>query len=138
MNKIFWVLAATLSGLCSSSPVPGRKDVEDDINQLMSRFMFDDYEPNSSNEYDEYDQAEHYFDEQPSRHGQHTKQNSNYNRQNSQDFKEPEIKNVQNVAENSKEPTKESEKIDIDSATEPTLRDFTLIVSKLLFHLSQM
>ena len=139
MNGLAWVLIVTISTLCNAAPSPGRNDVEDDINQLMSRFMFDDYEVNMANEYD-YDQAEqepHFADEQPIRSAPPTLQNSNYNRQNSPAVKEQEPKVAQHV-QKSKEPTKESENSDTVAAVDPKLRDFTLIISKLLFHLSQL
>ena len=46
MNKLAWALVLTISALTSGEPSPGRNAVEDDLNQLMSRFMFDDYETN--------------------------------------------------------------------------------------------
>merc|ERR1712055_634943 len=117
MKYMSWSVFCTISWsmvlVSLASAAPGRDDVEDDINQLMNRFMFDDYDSNY--DYGHIDQELHFADEQPSR------PKANYKKQNNPVASVKETKEVPKVQEASKEAAKESESA---GTVDPQLRDF--------------
>ena len=133
MSGLTWALIFTISALGSAEPSPGRNNVEDDINQLMSRFMFDDYENNMADEYPQTEQELHFSSKQPRPSPQ-----TNHHRQNSQGAADQETKVTPQAQEKPNESTIKSENSENAASVDPKLRDFTLIISKLLFHLSQL
>ena len=128
----------TISVLGSADPQPGRSAVEEDINQLMNRFMFDDYEPINP-DYDYHQEEDHHFaGEAPRNPSPPGLQNLNHNRQNSQKTTEDDSKMTEQAEHETTAPVAKAEKDNTDTSVDPKLRDFTLIISKLLFHLSQL
>ena len=173
MTSPAFALLLCLVAVAHSSPT--HQDVDEDLNQLMKRFMFDNYD---------YDYAvdNHHEDESPAEHQRHTttvrtpsrqeqrrSQAQKQSQQREQQRKEQERKEHEEKELKEKElrarQAKEQEQKEMEqkereqkavpeeaqqkvagetpsapnaSGTNPQLREFTLIISKLLFHLSQM
>ena len=153
--------------LAVAGAAPAKQDLQEDINQLMKRFMFDNYD------YD-YSVDDHHEDETPEEHKRHTTTNRPAKRQQrkTQAQKQKELrerqrkeqeqrekeqeqreKELREQQENQRKEREEKELKEVKQAkdipqnvaseegigaVDPQLREFTLIISKLLFHLSQM
>ena len=151
--------------LAVAGGAPARQDLQEDINQLMKRFMFDNYD------YD-YSVDDHHEDETPEEHKRHTTTNRPAKRQQrktqaqrqkelrerqrkeqeqrekEQEQRENELREQQEKQQREEKELKEAKEAkDIPQevaseeavgAVDPQLREFTLIISKLLFHLSQL
>ena len=136
MNQSAKLLLLTLSAAIAE-PNAAHNAIDDDINQLMKRFMFEDYRPSVEHGYgyhqhQESEQIPHLSPEEsrpPKRSNtQHKKTNQDIS-----DKTGPMKANSQSSEKSNILPKKlEKNKVD------PKLRDFTLIISKLLFHLSQL
>merc|ERR1712142_1105737 len=138
MYRLCSTFLLSLSLLVRGEPQPGRNAVEEDINQLMNRFMFDDYE-SITPDYDYHqEQEQHFAGEAPSNPSPHGLQNLNHKRPSSQKATDQETQVTQQVEEDTKDPVTNAAKDNSESSVDPKLRDFTLIISKLLFHLSQL
>ena len=170
MTSPAFALLLCLVAVAHSSPT--HQDVNEDLNQLMKRFMFDNYD---------YDYAvdNHHEDESPAEHQRHTttvrtpsrqeqrriqaqkqreqqRKEQERREQEEKELKEKELKARQAKEQEQKEmeqkereqkavPEEAQQKVAGEnpstpnaSGTNPQLREFTLIISKLLFHLSQM
>ena len=162
MRQASLCLLLSLASVGHGTPV--RQDFEEDLNQLLERFMFDNYD------YD-YTIDNHHEDESPEEHQRHApttrrparkqqrktqaqKQNELREKQRSeQEQKKRELEEQQAREQEQKEEKElkeakeggetqqQEEAVDGNgnsSAVDPQLREFTLIISKLLFHLSQL
>ena len=160
MRQVSLCLLLCLAAVSQCSPV--KQDFEEDLNQLMKRFMFDNYD---------YDYAidNHHEDESPEEHQRHaptTRTPSRKHQRKTQAQKQKELREQQRIEQEQKKrelekqareqeqkeekelkeskevgETQEQEGVDGNensSAVDPQLREFTLIISKLLFHLSQL
>ena len=104
----------------------------------MNRFMFDDYE-SITPDYDYHqEEDQHFAAEAPRNPSPPGLQNLNHNRQNSQKATDDESKATEQAEHDTRVPVTKAEKDKAETLVDPKLRDFTLIISKLLFHLSQM
>ena len=160
MRQASLCLLLSLASVGHGTPV--RQDFEEDLNQLLERFMFDNYD------YD-YTIDNHHEDESPEEHQRHaptTRTPSRKHQRKTQAQKQKELREQQRIEQEQKKrelekqareqeqkeekelkeskevgETQEQEGVDGNensSAVDPQLREFTLIISKLLFHLSQL
>ena len=163
MRQVSLCLLLCLAAVSQCSPV--KQDFEEDLNQLMKRFMFDNYD---------YDYAidNHHEDESPEEHQRHaptTRRPARKQQRKTQAQKQKELREKQRSEQEQKkreleeqqareqeqkeekelkeakeggENQQQQEAVDgnenSSSAVDPQLREFTLIISKLLFHLSQL
>ena len=162
MRQASLCLLLCLAAVGQGTPV--KQDYEEDLNQLMKRFMFDNYD------YD-YTIDNHHEDESPEEHQRHattTRRPSRKQQRKTQAQKQKELREKQRSEQEQKkreleeqqareqeqkeekelkeakeggETQQQEEAVDGNgnsSAVDPQLREFTLIISKLLFHLSQL
>ena len=157
MRQVSLCLLLCLAAVGQGTPV--KQDYEEDLNQLMKRFMFDNYD------YD-YTIDNHHEDESPEEHQRHaptTRRPARKQQRKTQAQKQKELREQQRIEQEQKKrelekqareqeqkELKESKEVgetqeqegsdgnENSSAVDPQLREFTLIISKLLFHLSQL
>ena len=157
MRQASLCLLLCLAAVGQGTPV--KQDYEEDLNQLMKRFMFDNYD------YD-YTIDNHHEDESPEEHQRHattTRRPSRKQQRKTQAQKQKELREKQRSEQEQKkreleeQQAREQEQKELkeakeggetqeqvvdgnenSSAVDPQLREFTLIISKLLFHLSQL
>ena len=165
MRQVSLCLLLCLAAVSQCTPV--KQDFEEDLNQLMKRFMFDNYD---------YDYAidNHHEDESPEEHQRHaptTRRPARKQQRKTQAQKQKELREKQRSEQEQKkreleeqqqqareqvqkeekelkeakevgETQQQEEAVDgnenSSNAVDPQLREFTLIISKLLFHLSQL